>query len=344
MITIIIAAHNMEKYIEEALDSILAQTYKNYELILVDDGSTDETFNIMQTYQVNKFINTNVTVINEKQSGIPAARNKAMPMAKGQYILFFDGEDVMMPDYLEQLVKCMEFEDVDMVVGDVIKIAENGSELTEAPRIYTKMHDGRYDTTYKIKDLMTLGDNIDGITGTKLYKSDIIFTNKLQFDGLNKYSDVTFFLKYLYFCSTVYVSNTALIKYRVSDVLVKSRASNKDLDVIACFRNIEDYVNGLLGGREKTKLFNYMLQNMRVKELSVWALHYTSPSASSRTLRKRLFKRFHREILSVGKKYYKYLSDDRKKEISEAKKRYHLRFWYLSMPYIVYKRAVLKKI
>ena len=56
MITIIIAAHNMEKYIEEALDSILAQTYKNYELILVDDGSTDETFNIMQTYQVNKFI------------------------------------------------------------------------------------------------------------------------------------------------------------------------------------------------------------------------------------------------------------------------------------------------
>ena len=149
MITIIIAAHNMEKYIEEALDSILAQTYKNYELILVDDGSTDETFNIMQTYQINKFINTNVTVINEKQSGIPAARNKAMTMAKGQYILFFDGDDVMMHDYLEQLVKCMEFEDVDMVVGDVIKIAENGSELTEAPRIYTKMHDGRYDTTYK---------------------------------------------------------------------------------------------------------------------------------------------------------------------------------------------------
>lgn len=56
------------------------------------------------------------------------------------------------------------------------------------------------------------------------------------------------------------------------------------------------------------------------------------------------FKRFHREILSVGKKYYKYLSDDRKKEISEAKKRYHLRFWYLSMPYIVYKRTALKKI
>ena len=54
MITIIITAHNMEKYIEEALDSILAQTYKNYELILVDDGSTDETFNIMQTYQVKK--------------------------------------------------------------------------------------------------------------------------------------------------------------------------------------------------------------------------------------------------------------------------------------------------
>ena len=81
MITIIIAAHNMEKYIEEALDSILAQTYKNNELILVDDGSTDETFNIMQTYQVNKIINTNVTVINEKQSGITAARNKAMPIA-----------------------------------------------------------------------------------------------------------------------------------------------------------------------------------------------------------------------------------------------------------------------
>lgn len=343
LVTIIIVARDMEKHIEKTLNSILNQKYQDYELILIDDGSMDETFNIMQKYQVDKFVSKKVTVITQTASGVSIARNKALPLAKGQYIMFFDADDIMEPDYLEKMVSYITIDDVDMVIGDVVKISEDGDAISEPPKIYTKIQDGKYDTSYKVKDLMTLGDNVDGITGSKLYKSSIIFQNKLQFDNLQKCSDVTFFLEYLFFCSSVYIANDAVIKYRVSDGFVKSRASNKDLDIIECFKHVEAFVNNMIGAKKRSELFNYILQNMKIRELSFWTLHYTSPSASTRTLRKRLFKKFHREIINDGKKYFKYLSEDRKQEIKDAKKRYVLRWWYLSAPYRLYKRNQLRK-
>ena len=117
--------------------------------------------------------------------------------------------------------------------------------------------------------------------------------------------------------------------------------SNDDLDVIKSFRNIEKYLASIPGIKDDS--FNYLLQNMKIKDYYAWSLHYISPSASSRTLRKRLFKKFHREILKDGKKYKKYLSTGRLTELEETEKRYRLSFLYLSSIYIAFKRKTKRK-
>ena len=91
MISIIIPAYNAEKYIKETLDSIIAQDYKDFEIILVDDGSTDNTASIMQDYQSGKQSNENdiqIIIMHTSHNGVASARNIGMSVATGQYFMF----------------------------------------------------------------------------------------------------------------------------------------------------------------------------------------------------------------------------------------------------------------
>lgn len=93
--SIIIPVYNAEKYIRKCLDSIKNQTFKDYEVIIVNDGSTDNSLNILKEY--------NYKVINQKNSGPSIARNKAIKEAKGEYILFVDSDDYIDKDMLEKI-------------------------------------------------------------------------------------------------------------------------------------------------------------------------------------------------------------------------------------------------
>lgn len=343
MISIIIPAYNAEKYIKETLDSIISQDYKDFEIILVDDGSTDNTASIMQDYQAGKQNDersVKITVMHTAHNGVASARNIGMSIAIGQYFMFFDADDIMEPECLDEMAGCIEYEDVDMVIGQSLKIDENGNALDSPPAILSLPWEGRYNTDNPI-NLRTIGDYADTVTGTKLYKSSIILNNRLAFDNVKIADDVAFFLKYIYFCSSIYVLNDVLVKYRVTSGSLTHNASNDDLDVIKSFKNIERYLAAIPGIKDDS--FNYLLQNMKIKDYYAWSLHYISPSASSRTLRKRLFKKFHKELLKDGKKYKKYLSVDRLAELEEAEKRYRLSFLYLSCIYIAFKRKTKSK-
>lgn len=112
MISIIIPAYNAEKYIKETLDSIIAQDYKDFEIILVDDGSTDNTASIMQDYQSGKQSNENdiqIIIMHTSHNGVASARNIGMSVATGQYFMFFDADDIMEPCCLDEMVGCIEY-------------------------------------------------------------------------------------------------------------------------------------------------------------------------------------------------------------------------------------------
>ncbi len=99
-ITVILPVYNKIKYIEKSVASILAQTFSDFELITVDDGSTDGSGELLDEIAAS---DTRVKVIHKQNGGVSAARNTALDAAQGEYIVFADGDDTVCPDWLETL-------------------------------------------------------------------------------------------------------------------------------------------------------------------------------------------------------------------------------------------------
>lgn len=116
LVTVIMPVFNVEKYLKAALDSILEQTYPNIHLITIDDGSTDKSSVILDSY-ANKY--SNVSVYHFNNAGQSAARNKALSLSdKGQYLYFMDSDDLLALDAIEKLVNYMEKYNLDAIRFD----------------------------------------------------------------------------------------------------------------------------------------------------------------------------------------------------------------------------------
>ena len=112
MISVIVPVYNVEKYLEECLESIKRQTYTDIEVILVNDGSIDRSKEICERYCEK---NSRFKLVNQENKGLSGARNRGMLESKGEFISFVDSDDVLKEDMLEQLMKQMTSEDIDIV-------------------------------------------------------------------------------------------------------------------------------------------------------------------------------------------------------------------------------------
>ena len=110
-VSIIVTVYNIEKYLEECIDSLINQTYQSIEIILVNDGSTDGSLEICNKYEK---VNENIKVINQKNAGLSVARNVGVYEATGKYITFVDGDDWLKKDTIRTLVWLMEENDADI--------------------------------------------------------------------------------------------------------------------------------------------------------------------------------------------------------------------------------------
>ena len=124
--SVIVPLFNKEQFIERTLQSVFAQTYADYELIVVDDGSTDESFNIaIQTIGQDA---PNRQIIRQKNSGVAAARNNGAALSKGEYICFLDSDDWWEPDFLEEIDKLItEYPDAGLY-GTSFYLVKNGQQ------------------------------------------------------------------------------------------------------------------------------------------------------------------------------------------------------------------------
>jgi glycosyltransferase involved in cell wall biosynthesis len=120
-VSICIPTYNRKDYLKETLDSIFAQTYKDYEVVIVDDGSADGTAEMIKNagYAVRYYW--------QKNAGEAAARNRLVELAEGKFITFIDSDDLLMPDAVERMMNAVETEDEEVIVyGSYLRIDENG--------------------------------------------------------------------------------------------------------------------------------------------------------------------------------------------------------------------------
>lgn len=139
LVSIIMPMHNSAMFVEDAILSVLSQTYKDWELLVVDDSSTDNSTDIVKAYQKK---NKNIRLlINDYHTGLPSApRNFGIKHANGQYIAFLDSDDCWLPGKLEKQIKQFDSDKIAIVFSDYEKIDEEGkrnNRIVKAPALVT---------------------------------------------------------------------------------------------------------------------------------------------------------------------------------------------------------------
>ena len=119
LVSVIVPVYNNEKYIDKCIYSIIKQTYDNLQIIIINDGSTDGSYNIIKRYADKDL---RILVIDQNNKGVSAARNAGLNKVKGDYLTFIDGDDYIAPDYIFNLVKCAEQTFSELVITGITMV------------------------------------------------------------------------------------------------------------------------------------------------------------------------------------------------------------------------------
>lgn len=195
LISIIVPVYNIEKFLPHCIESILNQTYKNFELILVDDGSTDKSGDICEYY---KKLDSRIKIIHKVNNGVSHARNCALKIATGKYVLFVDGDDWIDNELLAHYIMKIEEESGDLLISEY-KSHINKQCITQTPDYSSGVIS--IDEAY-LKVINPKG--FYGSVWAKLFLLDIIRKNNLLFNPeIRIGEDLLFTINYLKYCNNV---------------------------------------------------------------------------------------------------------------------------------------------
>lgn len=165
LVSVIIPFYNCEKYLDSCIKSLRAQTFGAYEILFIDDGSTDGSADIVRAYSAT---DSRVLLISQANAGVSAARNNGLALARGDYVLFVDADDHLHPQLMEKCYACASANDADMVCCDYV--------LTDSTdENYTTYSDIVFEPVSR-DDLFYTGDNVGRACWAKLIKRGIAAT------------------------------------------------------------------------------------------------------------------------------------------------------------------------
>lgn len=227
LVSIIIPIYNSSKYIEKLLDSISKQTYKSLEVLLIDDGSKDDSLLLAKEY-CSKF--RNFKVFTQKHQGVSKARNFGISKANGTWLSFIDSDDELSPLFYERMVNGLKKTNIDMVVCKYTRKKEklkcsNTFSIIDATEYFQNMMDSKL-------------PKFEGYLWNKLFKKSIVKNNAVAFnEKVLVWEDMLFVEQYLLYSSKVLFLNDILYYYRQNQSSITNNKENIELDgsrVIVC--------------------------------------------------------------------------------------------------------------
>ncbi len=186
-ISIIVPVYNVEQYLPRCIDSILAQTFSDFEVLLVDDGSRDRSGTICDEYAAKDY---RVRVFHKPNGGVSSARNVGLENAKGKWIGFIDSDDIIPTDGFDTLVG-LASTDVDMVMAGYRKIDENGMLVEGPTRIVSKTVTWEQALTEMFKPT---DYDYQGYCFSKLYRTSVVRDNAMTFNQNIKFNEDRLFV------------------------------------------------------------------------------------------------------------------------------------------------------
>lgn len=206
LISVVVPVYNMKKYLAKCVDSLLAQTYQDDEIILVDDGSTDGSGELCEQ-EAKK--SEKIRVVHKQNGGLSSARNCGIDCAKGSHIIFPDPDDWVEPDYLEYLLAIKEKENADLSICGFYRYDEKKESVFKLPPAAVM------DVKSALNRLV-LPSDFSGYAWNKLFSMNIIREAGLRFDEeLRSLQDLHFCFRYFQRCERIVCDPTPLYHYNI---------------------------------------------------------------------------------------------------------------------------------
>lgn len=234
LISVIVPIYNIEKHLPRCIDSILNQTYKNWEAIFVNDGSTDNSLKILEKYKKR---DERIKIIDKKNAGSGAARNDGIENSRGKYIAFLDSDDWYEKNFLEKLYN---------------NLIENNSDVAmcNPKMVYDDANKNKKINTYFFYEIelnktpeKILGILAMPVVWNKLYKKDIIVKNNIKFPNYSFCEDVEFLYKiFLYVNKVSKIKDDLYNYYQREDSGTKKIKEESIEQLYQVLKNIENYI------------------------------------------------------------------------------------------------------
>lgn len=206
LFSVIIPVYNAENYLRRCLDSLEQQSFKDFEMIVVNDGSNDNSLSIIQKYASK---DSRIKVISQKNQGLSVTRNNALQIAQGKYIAFIDADDWIEPDFLEKMFFSTQSSNADVIQSGFIQ-----NEVS---------------TIYYPKKLITFSDILLNINKcfvwNKLWKADFLKENGLRFIPNIYYEDVPFCLMAAFYAKSWNIIDYAGYHYEINPLSITNNVS-----------------------------------------------------------------------------------------------------------------------
>lgn len=236
--------YNSEKCVCEAIESVINQTVSNWELLIIDDGSKDESGIICDYYAAN---DDRIHVYHRNNSGVSETRNFGLKKAKGDFIEFIDSDDILSPNAIETLVSSIS-PGIDLVIFGYESFPNRHLDVMEKPYFYNSKEEFAEDYELIQKH------HILNPPWNKLYRRQIIYENNICFPkDMSMGEDLCFNLDYLARAQGILVLPGSFYKYRVDNQF--SLSSRFRSDTFKTQKFIKEKTDAILGANEKVKAF-----------------------------------------------------------------------------------------
>lgn len=229
LISVVIPVYNAEKFIGSCIESVCAQTFDNWELILVDDGSSDESGTICDFYASK---DSRITIFHKKNGGVSSARNYGLDKANGLWVTFIDSDDFIDKCFFEIFEKRCQKKCFDLFMGDVKQISLNEESFIEY---------GLRTTVCSLKEAI-IDDKIlrSGDLHAKMFKTNIIENNKIAFcEQINYSEDRLFFDSYLTQVDNIALDSSICYFYKRNNAGLSYKLNSFESEWL-CYENLRD--------------------------------------------------------------------------------------------------------
>ncbi len=294
MISLILPIYNVEKYLRECLESILNQSYRDYELIIINDGSTDGSIKIIEDY-IDKF--KAIKIINQNNKGISETRNIGLKYAKGEYILFVDSDDFLRHDMLEKIVNVALETNSDIIISNYYLYFNNSNNI----EYLQDMKNMKSYSNIEALNLMLI-NKIQGQLWNKLFKYSLLKEINFEFEKDRIIEDIFPVFRAVSRANKITYIDEALYFYRQREgSLVNKRSKKLTEDYYYAMISIIKYIQD-----NKIKAKEDNLRAFKARVFSYFIYHYTNEDLKNNY---KSFKKSKYCILNIKFKEFIFLRD-----------------------------------